>query len=122
MIAIDTIVIETTDSMDPSFYNFKFFPILSSICSEILLYQIVMKIFFLLLNIDLVDNFYRSSMIGIDPIDVLFAIGNHLAARGCLLCVRCTVPFSDLSFHDVWICELFFCFKRCRAESKIRNS
>jgi hypothetical protein len=67
-----------------------------------------MKIFFLLLNIDLVDDFYRSSMIGIDPIDVLFAIGNHLAARGCLLCVRCTVPFSDLSFHEVWFCELFF--------------
>jgi hypothetical protein len=37
-----------------------------------------LKIFFLLKIIDLINVFYSYSIIGIDPINVFFAIGAHL--------------------------------------------
>ncbi len=61
-----------TDSIDHRWKKFDFLLI-------VLIHWL--KIFFLLTTIDLIDVFFRQSIIDIDPIDVFLTIGAHLCTQ-----------------------------------------
>jgi hypothetical protein len=61
-----------TDGIDHRWKNFYFWPIISTIG---------LRFFFLMTTIDLINVFYRQSIIGIDPINVFFTIGAQLCSQ-----------------------------------------
>ncbi len=99
-----------TGGIDQQWKKFDFWPILS-------IHRL--KIFFLMMTIDLIDVFCRQSIISIDPIDVFFTIGAQLCPRPCRhfipglqMAVKASRQFGNLPINRISPQRTYLC---CRA-------